>query len=108
MKPLKHIPIILLSLIILGCSNNDELPELAADTGEQQMYDDAQRYQRNETFDLAVRSLQLLESRYPFGRYAEQAQLEIIYAHYGSYEHEAAVDAKAIVPCIAQRSDVGW
>ena len=40
-----------------------------------------------------MRSLQALESRYPFGKYAEQAQLEIIYAHYGAYEYEAAVEA---------------
>jgi len=40
-----------------------------------------------------VRGLQLLESRYPFGKYAEQAQLELIYAHYQAYEHEAAVEA---------------
>ena len=93
MKPLKHILVILLSLAILACSNNDELPELAADTGEQQMYEEAQRYLKSDNYDLAVRSLQLLESRYPFGKYAEQAQLELIYAHYGSYEHEAAVEA---------------
>jgi outer membrane protein assembly factor BamD len=92
-KPLKHILVILLSLAILACSNNDELPELAADTGEQQMYEEAQRYLKSDNYDLAVRSLQLLESRYPFGKYAEQAQLELIYAHYGSYEHEAAVEA---------------
>lgn len=92
-KPLKHILVIMLSFAILACSNNDELPELAADTGEQQMYEEAQRYLGNGNFDLAVRGLQLLESRYPFGKYAEQAQLELIYAHYGSYEHEAAVEA---------------
>ncbi|MEH6582022.1 MAG: outer membrane protein assembly factor BamD [Halioglobus sp.] len=90
---MKHILVIFLSLIILGCSSNDELPELAADTGEQQMYEEAQRYLRNDNYDLAVRSLQLLESRYPFGKYAEQAQLELIYAHYGAFEHEAAVEA---------------
>ena len=57
------------------------------------MYEDAQRYLRNGNFDLAVKSLQLLESRYPFGKYAEQAQLELIYAHYNAFEHEAAVEA---------------
>lgn len=90
---LKYIPVILLSLLMVACSGNDELPELAADTGEQQMYEEAQRYLRSGNYDLAVRSLQLLESRYPFGKYAEQAQLELIYAHYGAYEHEAAVEA---------------
>jgi len=89
---LKYILIILVSLALWGCSSNDELPEMA-DSGEQQMYDQAQQYLANENYSQGVRSLQLLESRYPFGKYAEQAQLELVYAHYQAYEHEAAVEA---------------
>jgi outer membrane protein assembly factor BamD len=91
-ESLKYALILFLGLVLAGCSGNDELPDVA-DTGEQQMYEEAQRHLRQENFDLAVRQLQLLESRYPFGRYAEQAQLELIYAHYNAYEHEAAVEA---------------
>ncbi|MEZ5566756.1 MAG: outer membrane protein assembly factor BamD [Halioglobus sp.] len=90
---MRTILILLLSLALTGCSGNDELPDIAADAGEQQMYQEAQRYLRSGNYDLAVRSLQLLESRYPFGKYAEQAQLELIFAHYKAYEHEAAVEA---------------
>ena len=90
---MKYALVFLLSLIIIGCSGNDELPDIAADTGEQQIYEEAQRYLRNKNWNLAVRSLQVLESRYPFGKYAEQSQLEIIYAHYNGYEHDAAVEA---------------
>ena len=90
---MKYILTLLLSLTLYGCSSNDELPDIPADAGEQQIYEEAQRYLRGENFDLAVRSLQQLESRYPFGNYAEQAQLELIYAHYNAYEHEAAVEA---------------
>ena len=93
MESLKYTLIFLLSLLVVACSSNDELPDLPADTGEQQMYEEVQRSLGNRNFDLAVRALQLLESRYPFGKYAEQAQLELIYAHYGAYEHEAAVEA---------------
>ena len=87
---------LLLSLLLLvsGCSwfgGDDD--ELIADSGEQQMYREAQRQLKNENFSLAVRSLQGLESRYPFGRYAEQAQLELIYAHYSAYEFAAANEA---------------
>jgi len=89
---LKYIPIILFSFALWGCSSNDELPELT-DSGEQQMYDQAQEYLTNENYSQGVRALQLLESRYPFGKYAEQAQLELVYAHYQAYEHEAAVEA---------------
>ena len=70
---LKYVSILLLSLVLLGCSSNDEQPDIAADAGEQQMYEEAQRYLRGQSYDLAVRALQLLESRYPFGKYAEQA-----------------------------------
>ena len=94
LKSLKITPfLLLLALLVAGCAGNDELDDLSADSGEQQMYENAQRYLRSRNYDLAVRSLQLLESRYPFGKYAEQAQLELIYAHYGAYEHEAAVEA---------------
>jgi len=92
-ESLKYALIFLLSLLVVACSSNDELPDLPADTGEQQMYEEAERSLGNRNFDLAVRALQMLESRYPFGKYAEQAQLELIYAHYGAYEHEAAVEA---------------
>ena len=90
--PLKYILLLLASLVLWGCSSNDELPDMA-DTGEQGMYEDIQGYLNNESYNEAVRGLQLLESRYPFGKYAEQAQLELIYAHYQAYEHEAAVEA---------------
>jgi outer membrane protein assembly factor BamD len=90
---LKYAFALLFSLMLGACAGNDELPDIAADSGEQQIYQEAQRYLRSGNFDLAVKSLQLLESRYPFGRYAEQAQLELIYAHYNAYEHEAAIEA---------------
>ncbi len=90
---MKYILILLVGLSLIGCSSNDELPGIDADAGEQKIYEDAQGYLRSDNYDLAVRSFQQLEARYPFGKYAEQAQLELIYAHYGAYEHEAAVEA---------------
>ena len=90
---MKYILVIIFSLTLFGCSSTEELPDIAADAGEQQIYEDAQRYLRGDNYDMAVKSLELLESRYPFGKYAEQAQLELIYAHYNAYEHEAAVEA---------------
>jgi outer membrane protein assembly factor BamD len=90
---MKYILILLVGLSLIGCSGNDELPGIDADAGERQIYDEAQGYLRSDNYDLAVRSFQQLEARYPFGKYAEQAQLELIYAHYGAYEHEAAVEA---------------
>jgi outer membrane protein assembly factor BamD len=82
-----------LLLALAGCAGNDDEGEFGADSGEEQIYDQAQRFLNSRNFDLAVQALQALESRYPFGRYAEQAQLELIYAHYNAFEPEAAVEA---------------
>lgn len=80
----------LCGLLLLGCSSDDEMPQ---DLSEKELYEMAQENLDDESFSLAVRNLQLLEARYPFGPFAEQAQLEIIYAYYRSFEPEAAVAA---------------
>ncbi len=79
--------------LLAACSGNDELDIAATESSEAELYRTAQRYLRGGNYEFAVKSLQLLESRFPFGRYAEQAQLELIYAHYNNYEHEAAIEA---------------
>ena len=84
---------LLLSLLLGGCIGDGDEGEVIADSGEQQIYEQAQRYLNARNYDLAIRALQTLESRYPFGRFAEQAQLEMVYAHYGAYEPEAAIEA---------------
>src|SRR6056297_1316810 len=95
--PLRHTPRALLASLILAllaaCAGNDEMPDIAADSGEAQIYRQAERFLDSRNYSMAVRSLQALESRYPFGKYAEQAQLELIYAHYGAFETEAAIEA---------------
>lgn len=77
-----------LLLTLSGCSSEKDRPQ---DMTEKELYQQAQENLNNESFQLAVKNLQLLEARYPFGPYAEQAQLEIIYAHYRNFESEAAV-----------------
>jgi outer membrane protein assembly factor BamD len=81
---------ILLSLIVLflaACSS-DKPDDL--ESTELAFYESAQGSLRSHNYSNAVSKLQLLEARFPFGRYAEQAQLEIIYAYYRSAQPEAA------------------
>lgn len=81
---------ITIMLGLAGCSSDGDKPQ---DMTEKELYQLARKNIKDENFQLAVRNLQLLEARYPFGPYAEQAQLEIIYAHYRNYEPEAAIAA---------------
>ncbi|MFA7552740.1 MAG: outer membrane protein assembly factor BamD [Spongiibacteraceae bacterium] len=80
----------ILLLGLTGCSSSKDKTQ---DMTEKQLYEQAQENLDDESFQSAVRTLQLLEARYPFGPYAEQSQLEIIYAHYRNYEPEAAIAA---------------
>ncbi|MDH3642009.1 MAG: outer membrane protein assembly factor BamD [Gammaproteobacteria bacterium] len=72
----------------IGKKDKDREPDI--DTSEQVLYRNTQRSLRAGNYDQAISGLQLLEARFPFGRYAEQAQLEIIYAQYMSYDHDTA------------------
>ncbi|NKI18803.1 outer membrane protein assembly factor BamD [Spongiibacter sp. KMU-166] len=89
MKALNNVVIVLLIAVLAGCASKPNRQEQS----EREIYETAQGYLNSKNFSLAVQNLQLLESRYPFGPYAEQAQLEIIYAYYRGGDNEAAVTA---------------
>ena len=90
-------------IAIVGCvslfascawfGGDDDEREKTRELTEKQLYDRVQELLEDKSYDLAVRDLQLLESRFPFGNYAEQAQLEIIYAYYKSGDEDAAISA---------------
>ena len=60
---------------------------------EQIYYDLAQRRMKANNYFSAIEALQAIETNYPFGRYAEQAQSELIYAYYMNGEDEASHEA---------------
>lgn len=64
--------------------------EFAGMSTEEQFYTTANRQLNSGNFAQAVRTYQALESRFPFGQFAAQAQLELIYAHYRSMNLEGA------------------
>ncbi len=84
----RPILLILLLSLLAGCNSNKSGEDL--ESTELQYYEAAQSSLRSGNYENAVAKLQLLEARFPFGRYAEQAQLEIVYAYYKSAQPEAA------------------
>jgi outer membrane protein assembly factor BamD len=60
---------------------------------EKDFYDHIQRDLSARDWTKAIENLDALEARYPFGSYADQAQLELIYARYGSLDFEATIAA---------------
>lgn len=60
---------------------------------EERYYENARSAMRSGNFNEAERNLNALETYYPFGRYAEQAQLDLIYARYQNLDLEGARSA---------------
>ncbi len=95
----RHVLSFLLVVGLSACSlfggdkEKDEEREKARLLTEKQLYERIQEMLDEERFELAVKNLQLLESRFPFGAYADQSQLEIIYAYYKNNDEQSAVAA---------------
>lgn len=83
----KHLLLIATLVLTAACSSKQVIDENLSET---ELYQQAQEHLDNDSYTNAVDTLKALESRYPFGRYAEQAQLELIYAYYKNQEPEAA------------------
>jgi len=73
-------------VVFTGCSSDGPVIEQP----EQQYYEIAQSRMRAKNYFSAIDALEMIVTRYPFGRYAEQAQSELIYVHYMNADDEAA------------------
>lgn len=80
--------LILSCLVLAACSSTDQRPE---DLSEREFYEQAREAMKDNNFLIASERLQQLESRYPFGDYAEQAQLELIYTQHMMSDMEGAL-----------------
>jgi len=79
----------LLSFTLIACSTKETDP--TADWSAQEFYEQAKSAMDHKEFDKAIEYLESLESRYPFGKFATQAQLYVIYAYYKYDEPESAI-----------------
>ena len=72
--------------IITSCSKD----EVEIERPEKLYYDQAQRRIKVNNYFGAIESLQRLETQYPFGKFAEQAQIDLVYCYFMNGETEAA------------------
>lgn len=69
----------------------DEELFVSEDISAQLLYQQANNLLAGNQFEDAIASYHLLESRYPFGKYAQQAQIELAYLYYKQSNTELAV-----------------
>ncbi|MEY6433413.1 outer membrane protein assembly factor BamD [Thioalkalicoccus limnaeus] len=83
----------LLILSLAGCAWLNRQADETEGWDVTQLYNAGAREMRSGNYQRAIEYYEKLETRYPFGRYAMQAQLDIAYAHYKNDEPEAAIVA---------------
>jgi outer membrane protein assembly factor BamD len=69
-------------LALAGCSLFSYDRDQKKNWGVEQYYEAAQDEMSAGNYEAAIKAYEALESRYPYGRYAQQALLEIAYANY--------------------------
>jgi outer membrane protein assembly factor BamD len=92
---MRHSLALILLLTLTACgvfSSPDEKKEAKSEPVEK-LYADAKEELDNSNYEKAVKSFETLQSRYPYGRYAQQAQLETAYAYFKQKEPESAISA---------------
>ena len=81
------------ALITAGCSGLDDKKDETVGWSANKLYSEAKDAMGSKDWSKAVKYLEKLESRYPYGRFAQQAQLEIAYCYYKENERASAIAA---------------
>ncbi|MBU1235581.1 MAG: outer membrane protein assembly factor BamD [Gammaproteobacteria bacterium] len=92
---MRSVAALLVSLFLFGvagCSSTPEADETLSWSASK-LYSEAKDAMSSGAYDRAIKYYEKLEARYPYGRYAQQAQLEAAYAYYKQYEPASALSA---------------
>jgi outer membrane protein assembly factor BamD len=78
-----------------GCASLDDLGETdeTRKWSASKFFSEAKAAASLGDYDTAIKHYETLQARYPFGRYAKQAQLELAYAYYKYDEPDSAIAA---------------
>jgi outer membrane protein assembly factor BamD len=84
---------LLLAAALGGCAWFADKPDVKKDWTAAQYYQAAKEEFDNKNWEQAVKLYEQLESKFPYGRFAQQAELEVAYAYYKQGETAQAVSA---------------
>ncbi|HYO27768.1 MAG TPA: outer membrane protein assembly factor BamD [Azonexus sp.] len=82
-----------IALLVTGCGLLTDSKDETAGWSANKIYDEARAAQSDGAWDKAAKYYEKLEARYPYGRYAQQAQLELGYVYWKAGEAGSAIAA---------------
>jgi len=85
--------VLLAAAALSGCSSLDTANDETLGWSAQRIYGEAKDAQSSRDWQKAIKLLEKLEARYPYGRYAQQAQLEVAYCQFKDNERASAIAA---------------
>jgi outer membrane protein assembly factor BamD len=85
-------PLAVAALLLLGACASTERDE-TANWSAQRLYGEAKDSMASKDWAQAIKYFEKLEARYPYGRFAQQAQLEIAYSYWKDSERASAIAA---------------
>jgi outer membrane protein assembly factor BamD len=87
---MRHSLAVFLLFSLVACSSDPSKDEsLTAD----ELYKQARESMDDHSYEKAIKQWETLQSRFPYGRYAQQSQMEIAYAYFKHSEPEPAISA---------------
>ena len=92
-KKLLKFTALALVFLLSACSLLPEKIDETKNWSAAKLYSEARDELSSGNYDSAVKHFEKLESRYPFGTYAQQAQMEIAYAYYRQGDQAQALAA---------------
>jgi outer membrane protein assembly factor BamD len=92
-QTLTRLPVLLLVVALAGCGVFGKEIDTTEGWSAAKLYSEAASELDSGNYKRSVELFEKLEARYPFGRYAMQAQLDSAYAHYRADEPEDAIAA---------------
>lgn len=93
MRSLASLLALLLALLGSACGLLPDQIDETASWSANKLYTEAKEAVSEGAYDKAIKYFEKLEARYPYGRYAQQAQLEVAYAYYRQDEKASAIAA---------------
>ena len=76
-----------------GCGLLPDVVDETAGWTPNKLYSEAKDAMNEGAYDKAIKFFEKLEARFPYGRYAQQAQLEVAYAYFRQQEPASAIAA---------------
>lgn len=87
------LPLLLMAVVVSGCSSFGKEKDPTRGWSAQRLFSEAKALLAENDFEGAIDMYQKLESRYPFGNFAQQAQIDVAFAYYKNNEPASAIAA---------------